>query len=523
MPSFNRNDVFTVYLDSDDTITFNGEASFTVTPSGGTTQYSYVSGTGQTLGAYGSNVTLVFTCETAGSYTVNNVSLPVYAKADNGRIMSWVNPDGSTSAVGSPRIVNASKIERMLAKLGRAAYERVHIGFHGMSIDFGVGSNDSTTYTGGGVGRTRSIPAIISKILNSNYGGVFSPGFDAAISGAWAVAGGAAFSSAFASAGPEGRCITLGAGSSTYPVTTTYINQKVRFYAYATPDATPSTPIAARYSLSAPNALALTDAPISSGSPLTPLGTGHWYEFEINIPVVGTTTITLQNPASGGTVVIYGADPDYRTDAGITIHRLARSGSGVTDCCAWALDATDTQPAGNWVASGTTGSNRRDSQFESMTSRIGNTGTVGVGIAGAICSFDVNDIVKSTTYGYTLADHYRHITNYVNKMTTAGIPVLFVCGHLRDPSSIAITTQTQQDIINLYKRVSDESNSVCGAAFLDLSSLYTGSAQEKYNFQWRDSQLAISGEVPALHPGSTGHAKYGSTIGNAILVAASQI
>jgi hypothetical protein len=451
------------------------------------------------------------------------------ANADyqNGKdIVNLINLDGTPASIDSTRIINPEKIERMVAKIGRAAYERVHVGYHGMSIVFGVGANNTTVYTGGESGRIKSVTAVLSKILNSTYGGTFSPGFDPCISSpgvVWGVTAPAAFAGPFSSAGPEGRAANPSTGSVEYTVTGGRAGQVVRFYTYATPTATPSTPVTARYSIAGANVVATTNATPSTGGPITPLLTGHWYEFSVTLSNAGDSTISVLNPASGGTIVIYGADYDYLTSPGITLHRLARSGAGITDNCAWALDATDTQPAGNWTTTGTAlqQQQRRDAQFESMTSRIGNTGTPGVGIVGALCSFDVNDIVKSTAYGYSLADHYRHITNYVNKMNGAGIPVLFVCGHLRDPSTIT-TTQTQQDIIALYKRVSDESNSVCGASFLNLS-INVGTPQQDYNYQWRDSQMAISGEVPPLHPNDNGHAKYGSIEANAYLASVNSI
>jgi cell division FtsZ-interacting protein ZapD len=182
------------------------------------------------------------------------------------------------------------------------------------------------------------------------------------------------------------------------------------------------------------------------------------------------------------------------------------------------LDATDVQPAGNWTTVGTPTQQqqRRDSQFQSMTARLG--------IAGAICSFDVNDIVMATTLGYSLADQKRHIQNYVTAMNNAGLPVLFVCGFMRDPASVAATDRTQLDIIQMYRDVSDASSDICGAAFLDLSTSLNGnSVAQRYAAQWRDTLYVTSSETPPLHPNSTGHAKHGTTIANAIIDASNRL
>jgi hypothetical protein len=429
---------------------------------------------------------------------------------------------GPVSAIGDPivtsRILNPHKCERMFAKAARSAFERVHFGMHGMSVPFGVGSENSLIYTGGGLGRTRSVTAVMSKVLNAYFGGVMGIGFDAAINGVWTVAGGAAFSSAFASAGPEGRCITLGAGTASITISGGYANQKVRIFAYAVPAATPGTPIAARYAMAGSNVQALIDAPISAGAPLMANGLGHWYPIDLNLPFAGNTTITLQNPAAGGTVVIFGGDTDFRSDAGITIDRLCRAGTGLTDCCAWALDDTDVKPAGNWTTTGTVlqRQQRRDDQFNSMTSQIG--------VSGVFCWFDINMIMKSLEYGYTLNDHKRHINNYIAKVNGAGLPIMFIDGLMRDPASVIGLDHTQVDIMNLFNEASDASNDVVGASVIDLSTtIYGATAAQKNAEQWRDSLYVTENENPPVHPNMTGHAVHGNTLGHSFISAYSKL
>lgn len=80
MATFNPGDTFSVSLDADDTVTFNGKGIVTVTPiSGGTITQSALTGM-QTVGSYGKSVTCSFACESSGNYTVNYNALdPVMA------------------------------------------------------------------------------------------------------------------------------------------------------------------------------------------------------------------------------------------------------------------------------------------------------------------------------------------------------------------------------------------------------------------------------------------------------------
>lgn len=81
MPNFNRNDVISLTLNSNDSLLFTGTAKFTVYPVGGTSQQGNVSGVNQPLGPYGGTVTLVLTCDTAGSYIQSNNGTPILFNA----------------------------------------------------------------------------------------------------------------------------------------------------------------------------------------------------------------------------------------------------------------------------------------------------------------------------------------------------------------------------------------------------------------------------------------------------------
>lgn len=110
MPSFNRGDVIPLSLDADDFLLFSGTASYTVSPSGGTVQYSYVSGQNQPIGPFGAAVSVVITCDTAGSYVIQNnptlaFSLAQSSRTDiNGFVASTASgnvvfPDGVSSSI----------------------------------------------------------------------------------------------------------------------------------------------------------------------------------------------------------------------------------------------------------------------------------------------------------------------------------------------------------------------------------------------------------------------------------------
>lgn len=178
-----------------------------------------------------------------------------------------------------------------------------------------------------------------------------------------------------------------------------------------------------------------------------------------------------------------------------------------------ALDNTDTQPADvpNWRGSGN--ALRRAGQTDSLTTRMD--------LAGVLCSFDVNDLRTYDSYGYawTLADHARHIANYLAAMAERNLPVIFILGLLRDPATISNTPYTQLDLINLYKAASDASSN---AAYIDMTEKITGSTiQQTYANYVAQGGYWLSTELPSpVHPGSSGSANLAARIAKAILEAA---
>lgn len=432
-------------------------------------------------------------------------------------------PVGASSA---GKIRNPQKIARMLSAIGRSSYERINIGWHGMSIIFGQGANNGTDFNGGNSFRTQSVPAVTNSILNGTFGGRLSYGAEpmADNTAFFTLGGGATFGASYGSAGAQGVLVNLGspAGTLAFTVSGHEAGRVVRIYGFATPGVSGSTPITVRYSMSGSNTVALTAAPTSTGTDLLPQGVAHWYEFSLTLASAGTTTVTIQGSSNAADFFnIHAVDFDHRTDAGITLHRVAKGGGAMANTIPAAMDSTDASPAGNWQGSSTAAVNRRLSTMQSLTTRLG--------LSGALCSFDINDVktFNSTyTYGWTLADHARHIQNYLTDMNTRGIPVLFVCGLiLRDPATTTDAPYTQRDIINLYKAASDTSDNICGAAFLDLSELLAGSTDAaKFASRVADTTMWVAAESPTyIHPGKNKAAVYGGAVASAIIQAAREV
>jgi parallel beta-helix repeat protein len=451
------------------------------------------------------------------SVTPGNISSTTITGSNGGSLL--------TGGGGGVRIRNPQKIAKLLSALSRSSYERINLGWHGMSIIFGQGANNGTDFAGGDSFRTQSVPAVAGKVLNGAFGGRASYGAEPVCDNTafFTVGGAAAFGASYGSAGVQGICINLGGptGTISFTVANHEAGRVVRVYSFATSGVTPTTPVTARYSMSGSNTVALTNAPASAGTDLLPQGTAHWYEFTLTLASAGTTTVTVQAPVSATDFVsVYAVDLDHRTDAGITMHRVAKGGGALGNTVGMAMDSTDANPAGNWQGATTAAVNRRTSSTDSMTTRLG--------LAGALCSFDINDVKtfnSSYTYGWTLADHARHIANYLAAMNARGIPVLFVCGPLRNPATTTDAPYVQRNIINLYKAASDTSDPICGAAFLDLSELLQGANEtEKWAAQTADTTMWVAAEAPNyVHPGKAKAALYGSYVASAIVEATKSI
>ncbi|RZL39233.1 MAG: hypothetical protein EOP35_04140 [Rubrivivax sp.] len=467
---------------------------------------------------------------------ISGAVAPTYTvqAADAGRLLSFA-PAGlgyrafasgavPGTAVYAGAIEGASKIASMLAAMKFSNSQRVAIGWHGMSIDFGAGSNGSIDNLWHPEYQTLSLPAKFSAAINAARSGAFLPGIET-VSGAGPVVGNSYFTLANGAvlggagqglAGVAGQVVGLTAASSrsiAFDVTSAGTNQVVRIYGIAA-----AVGIIPRYSLSGSNTLAATALPTTTSNPIAGT-TFHWYETTITLPLAGTTTVTLLGQSgAGGTWYVWGVDQQYAATAGLTVHRLSQSGSISYLLAGGGLDNTDTQPSSytGWI--GASGAAFRASTLDSLTIRPG--------LAGVIAGSDINDIlaysnnVGAYNYGWSLADHQRHLTNYVNGLAARGLQVLLVCGNLRSPDTPAITTPTvtpytQRDIINVYKAVAAASTN---AAFIDLSyPFYGASEQITYNNQVADTANWIASEAPRyVHPGPGKHLYYGNYLAAAI-------
>jgi hypothetical protein len=293
-----------------------------------------------------------------------------------------------------------------------------------------------------------------------------------------------------------------GTAQAVITVTGAAAGQVVRIYGYHNTNG-----MVPRYSISGANTVATSNLPAADTS--APLQTSGrwWYQTDITLTNAGDSTITiLCSSTSGHNLILWGTDPAYRTDAGITIHRLAQSGAGLPGCIALALDNTDTQPAGGWIGSGAPALIRID-QTDSMTTRLG--------LQGVFCSFDVNDVTQSAAYT-TIGDQIRHYTNYAQAMLARSVPVIFLAGiSLRNPSSVS-SAYTQAECIEAARTVA---RSVAGCTVLDCTRNWgSGSLQDKYDAQVNPTSNWIAGESPNyLHPNGAGHTLFGNLAASLVL------
>lgn len=431
---------------------------------------------------------------------------------EDGSIRSLV--DGSGNVV-APGLYGASRIRKMLAAIGQASYRRVNLGYHSHSIGVGISAGDSATYDAAAftLFESRSQAAIIAKTISAAYGGTGSTaGFvmSGPASGAnpLLTMGGGASAPSHSSPffGPSGWTATL--SSSGHTLAFTAVGAYARVYCAA---GGAGSTIAARWSAPSVSGGATQTATLPAASPNpgnTPAGDRTWYEFTIG-PVTPGETVTLMAPTTSS-IRVYYIDTNYLpSTAGVTVHRLSRPGARLTGLHAAALDATDTQsPNANWIGTDASANGLiRAGQAASMSVRVPQD--------GVILQTDVNDMNSYLTYGYSLADQKRHLTNYLNYHAGLGLPVLCVFGPIRDPAlNDAGTPYTQAELIAGFRDVVESSTN---AAYIDLTSEWPGS-----NIQTRyDTQAAGGLLYDTVHPNALGHGYFGSWIGRALLQAAS--
>lgn len=470
------------------TIPNNGRANISVA-SYGSTIYSNVVPTSRVIGPFPSGSVMTITALGAA---VDYVKLP------------------TVLTQGGVQIRNPNKISAMFDAIARSTTDRVHIGLHSHSIGWGIGAPDGTGTTAADLRlmRANAWAAVFAKRLNASMGG--TPGFgieplaNSQAAASWLTfTNGAALSAEFNRIGISGFCIQLSQTTPTYTVSFTEVTgTTVKVYADANVAG-----VVARVSVNGG-----ADANVTGVASATPTGysTTVWYEFTVTGLTPGTNTITFKPPTTTGDFyAIAHIDINELTTPGVTVHRLSNSGHAMGTTIGESLDATDVYPAGTWIgANGSANAQRRTAQTSSMTTRLN--------LSGVLCCFDVNDMKTwagaTMPFGWTLDDHRRHIANYVAAMSSRNIPILFICGPLRDPSSYAAdgVPYTQDDLIAVYRDASDASTN---AAFLDLTTqLGTGTPQQRY-----DVSAALTSYVDGLHWNKSKHAYYGQLIGNEVL------
>lgn len=452
------------------------------------------------------------------------------------QMLSYVTPVAAPASA----ILYPEKIASMLAAIKNSGTQRVAIADHSMSIRMGAGSNGTTALDWNDTAfSTLSLIPRASAAINAQYGGSFARGIEVPSSLAgtnpfFTLGGGATILGKQAAAsGTCGQAVSLvGGGTGTYAFTINggVAGQKVRVYGYTTGGVGGVIP---RYSMSGANTQATAALPASTTANPVPGITYYWYSTDITLTNAGNTTITLLAPSAAGQSFVVGAvDPDYKTTPGLTIHRASQAGETVATVIGASIDNTDTQPAvagGQWIGSTAGNAAFRSAQTDSLTTRLG--------VVGVFAGTPVNDILtyanNAGAYGYlwTLADHKRHLKNYVDAMAARSLPVLFVLDIIRNPATTAVvspqsTPYTQSDIIAIYKEVAAESTN---CAVLDLFELLypTGTEAQRYAAQvadtsrWLAAEATGTGYAPAyVHPGPTGHTLYGNTLAAQIIAAA---
>lgn len=398
------------------------------------------------------------------------------------------------SVVGAAQLVGAEKVRALLSAIRTGGWKRVDLAYHGHSIIAGAASDDSAgfSYASAQVWRQRGIAAMLSRALNGAVGGAWSGGFESFVNpqqGRYSLAGAIA-SAQYSVVGPSGFMAALNLATDT--ITFAAEGSSVKVFAYAA-----AAGLVLRYKI---NGGATQNAAAAPNEP-TGHGTRVWYRVVIAGLTAGDTVQLVG--ATGGVVAVYGVDPAYTEAAGITVHRCANSGAMGAQVVAAYLDETDTQPGAStgWTAPGSAAI--RSMQTDSVTTQLG--------AAGVLNMFDVNDMkaygdaTNGTAWGWGLDTHVRHLQNYLAAMAARSLPVVFTFGPLRDPASASSLTApyTQQQLINAYKRVIEES---VGAAYIDLTEEFAGATlAERYA-----AQQATGLIYDSVHPNGRGSAYYGA-------------
>lgn len=462
---------------------------------------------------------------TYGPYAMGGV-IVVTNETNSGSVVTWTRTDsliaedvsGAVSVVLGDRninigtsIVGVSKIRKMLAAIGQASFRRVNLGYQSHSVGAGVNATNAGSFTATEFAAwgARSMGAIIAKRLAAAAGGVACSANIAVggTSSTWnpliTVGGGAANPLQDGFFGPATWNVVLASPTQTMQVTA--VGTSIRVYCV---NSGAGSVVPGRWSAPSVSGGAVQTAVAPGAGNNTPAGDRTFNEWTIG-PVVAGETVTIYGPSSGSYRVYY-LDMDYQPSvAGVTVHRLCSPGAQLVYINAAALDSTDTQgpQSASLIGSAAARVNARLGQAQSVSVRVPQD--------GVILMTDVNDLNDWASYGYTLADLQRHLSNYLAYQASLGIPVLVLLGPIRDPAYLPGTRPyDQDDLIAAYKTTIDAATT---AAYIDLTAEFTGATlTARFDAQQAAGLMA---DIYA-HPGAAGHAYWGTSVANALLAAA---
>lgn len=442
--------------------------------------------------------------------------MPIITRASKGSPLTHAELDGNFELirplVSRAGIVGAPKLRKALASIAAAASQRADIAVQSHSVGIGVSATGGTTYdaTNMELWNTRAMFPLMARQLCAAIGGTAATASQSVASGSasprttnplFVVGGGASAASSTWGAGAGGWRIAMTAAAHTVAVKA--IGSALKICGVA--DAAGRQ---ARWNAPSVSAGA-TQTAAAAGSTALLNGGGVWYEWTITGVTPGET-VTLMGPTAG-LYTITQIDPDYRTDAGITLHRQCLTGAPAAEISAAYLDNTDTQgPNAAWLGSTTFIQNTRADQARSLSLRPAAMDLV-------IAMTDVNDLntfdAAGSAWAYSLADHQRHLSNYLAYHAANSIPVLCVFGPMRDPTYLpGARPYDQVQLIAALKAACDASTN---GAYIDLTAPFGSGAQAAY-----DAQVAAGLLEDIVHPGATGHPYWGRVLAGAILDAA---
>lgn len=401
---------------------------------------------------------------------------------------------------GASIIYNASKIAAAIADLKTANVNRRSIVWCGHSVIQGVGS-DGTGGTGpanASSWRASSMPSKLALAMNTALGGSASYGietFAIAQRDRFTLSGGATLGAQYGLTGPGGFQVVFSAAAHSCSFAVN--GSSIRVYAYATAAGTQ-----ARYTVNGGSVQTVAGAAGASVG----FGTRVWYEFVISGLTAGDT-VALLGPTSSA-YAVFGVDVNYITTPGITMHRMAYSGFMMAQTLGPCLDGTDTDPAGGWT------SGADEATFRSVN---GVSQCVRPAPSLVLTSFDINDLKayggSGTAWGWSLATHKRHMTNFAQFLAAQSLPLLIVTGPTRDPAlTIADgTPYDQDDLIAVYREVSDEQPNV---AFYDLTQVFAPgqSLANRYTAQQASGYIFDS-----VHPNAAGAVYFANLVAAGLL------